>query len=425
MAATLNALIGQYAGSSWDAAFPQPPGESPNLDLIHIRGIGNQVLAVVNHAGAVSGGSTSALVLTSVSVASLVLTSVSVASLVLTSVSVASLVLTSVVGATGVYHGTITGGAANAFVGKTVIIAGFATGGNNGSFVVTASDATTITVAPTTQVDETHAGTAGIVGTTLVTYNGTITGGDTSAFAGKSAIIAGFATSANNGTFTLTDSSATTLVTTLTAQVNETHAGTAGIVGTTLVTYNGTITGGGTNNFAGKNALIAGFSTSANNGTYAVVSNTTTTIVAVLTAQVNETHAGTAGIVGTTLVTYNGTITGGGSSALAGSTAVFAGFTNSTNNTTQVITSSTASTIVVPLIAQVNETHAGTAGITLSFVAGGTRIGTYKTFLDNTATIAALFANAFANPSQQDILQIVSPAGENVVNYIDYQGVSH
>ena len=348
MAATLNAMLGQYAGSSWDAAFPQPPGESPNLDLIHIRGIGNQVLAVVNHAGAVSGGSTS----------SLVLTSVSVASLVLTSVAVSSLVLTSVVGATGVYHGTITGGAANAFAGKTVIIAGFATGGNNGTFVVTASDATTITVAPTTQADETHAGTAGIVGVTAVTYNGTITGGGTSAFAGKNAIIAGFTGSTNNGTFTLTDSSATTLVTTLTAQVN-------------------------------------------------------------------ETHAGTAGIVGTTLVTYNGTITGGGASALAGSTAVFAGFTNSTNNTTQVITSSTASTIVVPLIAQVNETHAGTAAISLSYVFGGTRIGTFKTFLDNTATIAALFANAFTNPSQSDIIQLVSPAGESVVNYIDYLGVGH
>lgn len=351
MAATTYAMLGQFAGTSWDNAFPQPPGESPNLDLIHIRGVGDQMLAVVNHAGAVSGGSTSALVLTSVSVASLVLTSVSVASLTLTGVTVT--------GGNTVYAGTITGGAANAFVGKTVIIAGFVTNPtNNGSFVVTASDATTITVATGAQVTETHAATAGIVGVTLVTYNGTITGGGTSAFAGKNAIIAGFTTSANNGTFTLTDSTATTLVTTLTAQVN-------------------------------------------------------------------ETHAGTAGIVGVTLVTYNGTILGGGSSALAGSTATFAGFTNSTNNTTQVITSSTTTTIVVPLIAQVNETHAGTAAISLSFVSGGTRIGSFKTFLDNTATIAALFANVFANPAQQDIVQIVSPAGENVVNYIDYQGVSH
>jgi hypothetical protein len=271
MTATLNAMLGQYAGSSWDAAFPQPPGESPNLDLIHIRGIGNQVLAVVNHAGVVSGGSTSALVLTSV--------------------SVASLVLTSVVGATGVYHGTITGGAANAFVGKTAVIAGFVTGGNNGSFVVTASDATTITVAPTTQAD--------------------------------------------------------------------------------------------------------------------------------------ETHAGTAGIVGVTLVTYNGTITGGGASALAGSTAVITGFSTSTNNVTAPIASSTASTLVTKLVAQVNETHAGAAAIGLLYMVGGTRIGTFKTFLDNTATVAALFANAFANPALSDIIQCVSPNGESVVSYVDYLGVSH
>lgn len=349
MAATSYAVLGQYAGSSWDAAFPQTPQTaSLNQDLIHIRNEGNQVLAVVNHAGAVSGGS----------ISSLVLTSVSVASLVLTAVSVATLTLTSVVGSTGVYTGTITGGGSNAFAGKSVIIAGFSTGGNNGTFVVTGSSTTTITVTPTTQADETHAGTAGIVGVTLVTYTGTITGGGTSAFAGKSALIAGFTTSANNGTFLLTDSSTTTLVTTLTAQVA-------------------------------------------------------------------ETHAGTAGIIGTTLVTYNGTITGGGASALAGSTAVIAGFTTSANNLTAVITSSTATTLVFPLVAQVNETHAGTAAISLKYVTSGSRIGTFFTRLSSTATVAQLFADAFSNPSQQDIIQLVSPTGESVVNYIDYLGVGH
>src|SRR5712664_1081244 len=104
MAATGTSLIGQFAGSSWDAAFPQSPQTGTlDQDLIHIRGIGNNMSAVVNHAGVVSGGSTSALVLTSVAVASLTLTSV----------AVASLTLTSVVGSTGVYTGTITGGAAN------------------------------------------------------------------------------------------------------------------------------------------------------------------------------------------------------------------------------------------------------------------------------------------------------------------------
>ena len=352
MAATTYAMLGQFAGTSWDNAFPQTPQNgTQDLDLIHIRGVGDQMLAVVNHAGAVSGGSTSALVLASVAVGTLALTSVAVASFAVTSVAV--------VGGAATYNGTFTGGDANAFVGKSVVVLGFvATAGNNGTFVITGSTATTIVVATTTQANETQAATASVTGVSLVTYNGTITGGGTSAFAGKSVLVAGFTNSANNGTFT-------------------------------------------------------------------IVSSTGALFTTLLTAQVAETHVATAQVAGVSQTTYNGTITGGGSNALAGSTVTVTGFSNSGNNVTTVILSSTGSTIVVLTTTQVNETHVGSAAISLSYTKGGTRIGTFKTFLDNTATIAAIFANAFANPALQDIVQIVSPAGEGVVNYLDYQGVSH
>ena len=53
----------------------------------------------------------------------------------------------------------------------------------------------------------------------------------------------------------------------------------------------------------------------------------------------------------------------------------------------------------------------------------GTRCGVFATTLAS-GTTAALFANAFTNPYNSDILQVVSPGG-NVPKYIDYLGVSH
>lgn len=63
---------------------------------------------------------------------------------------------------TTTYTGTITGGASNALVGRNVTIAGFTNSTNNGSFTVTASTATTLTVTNNFGVAETHAGTAAI-----------------------------------------------------------------------------------------------------------------------------------------------------------------------------------------------------------------------------------------------------------------------
>ena len=55
---------------------------------------------------------------------------------------------------------------------------------------------------------------------------------------------------------------------------------------------------------------------------------------------------------------------------------------------------------------------------------GNTRVGQFRTNLAS-GTTAALFADAFTNPQKQDILQVVSPTGGLVENYIDYAGVSH
>lgn len=77
-------------------------------------------------------------------------------------ISQAQLTLTqvSVSGGTVTVTGTITGGAANAYNGKSIIIQGFVNSGNNGTFICNGSSATTLTFVTTTQVNETHAGQA-------------------------------------------------------------------------------------------------------------------------------------------------------------------------------------------------------------------------------------------------------------------------
>lgn len=61
-----------------------------------------------------------------------------------------------------------------------------------------------------------------------------------------------------------------------------------------VTTYNGTITGGGANAFAGFTFLFAGFSNQGNNGNFKIVSSTTTTLVVATTTQISETRAATA-----------------------------------------------------------------------------------------------------------------------------------
>lgn len=136
MANTPTAMYSQNStqtGTTLAGAFPQIPGAgvgSQNLDLLQIVSKkGNSPLCSVDYLGVVRQGFT------------------------LTGVTVT--------GSSTVYAGTITGGAANAFAGKKVFVKGFvASPGNNGEFIITASDNSSITVTTSSQVNETHAATA-------------------------------------------------------------------------------------------------------------------------------------------------------------------------------------------------------------------------------------------------------------------------
>jgi hypothetical protein len=77
-----------------------------------------------------------------------------------------------IVSTTVTYTGTITGGGSNAFVGGLVNISGFTNAGNNGTFAITASTATTLVVTNASGVNETHAGTAVLDNATQVVLQG-------------------------------------------------------------------------------------------------------------------------------------------------------------------------------------------------------------------------------------------------------------
>lgn len=75
----------------------------------------------------------------------------------------AALVLTAVAassGGTAVYTGTLTGGAANAFVGNSFVVTGFVNAVNNGTFICSASTALVMTLSNPNAIAETHGGTA-------------------------------------------------------------------------------------------------------------------------------------------------------------------------------------------------------------------------------------------------------------------------
>lgn len=63
--------------------------------------------------------------------------------------------ITSVAAGTGVYSGTITGGASNAYQGYYFVASGFAQSANNGTFACTASSAISITLANASSVSDT------------------------------------------------------------------------------------------------------------------------------------------------------------------------------------------------------------------------------------------------------------------------------
>lgn len=189
-------------------------------------------------------------------------------------------------------------------------------------------------------------------------------------------------------------------------------------------TYTGTFTGA-TSAWVGKTAVIAGMGNSGNNGSFVITSaNTTTLVVTNAAPGANETHAGTVSVTGVSVVTYSGTITGG-SSAYVGRNVTVTGFTTSGNNVVaQPITSANGTTFTIAFTGtQAAETHAASATMT-SGATKGTRVGRFQTFLAAGSTLAQLFANAFSNPSNQDILQVMNQGG-NISYYLDYQGVAH
>lgn len=128
--------------------------------------------------------------------------------------------------------------------------------------------------------------------------------------------------------------------------------------GTTV--YTGTITGGGSNAFAGVLFSVAGFDTAANNGSFECTASSTTTLTLANAAGVADTHAATASSTTTTAV-YTGTVTGGGSSAFEGFTFVVAGFDTAANNGTFQCSASTTTTLTLLNPNAVADTHAATA----------------------------------------------------------------
>lgn len=68
----------------------------------------------------------------------------------------------SVAAGTGVYTVTLTGGANNGLTGQVVVMAAFGTAANNGTFVITASNATTITTTNTNSANSGAMGTCTI-----------------------------------------------------------------------------------------------------------------------------------------------------------------------------------------------------------------------------------------------------------------------
>lgn len=173
--------------------------------------------------------------------------------------------------------------------------------------------------------------------------------------------------------------------------------------------------------------MIAGFAagSGANNGTYTIISSTALQIVALAVAgSLNETHSGTAQIAGVSQTTYTGMITGGDSNAFVGRNVSISGFSTSGNNVSNAtVLASSGSTLVVITTTQANQTHSGAAVFTTPVGTLGTRIGVFNTNLPKSATIAQLFADAFTNPQQEDIIQVVNEGG-NVSYYLNYLGVA-
>ncbi len=220
-------------------------------------------------------------------------------------------------------------------------------------------------VAPTTVTFNLTAAANHAGGNTV--YTGTITGGAGNAYVGDKVVVAGFTNGNDNGTFTCTASTATSITVNNANGVFQNHAATATV--TTGAVYNGTITGGTGNAFAGDTVIVTGFTNAANNGSFIATASTATTLTVNNKASIAETDPGTATVAtgGGGNTVYLGTITGGAGNGFAGDSFTIAGFTNAGNNGTFTCNASTATTLTCPNVAGVTETNAGTATTSNTF----------------------------------------------------------
>jgi hypothetical protein len=124
-------------------------------------------------------------------------------------------------------------------------------------------------------------------------YSGTFSDGGSNALVGQVFTIAGFvAHTVNNGTFICTASTTSALTLANAAGVAETQAATATSQSTI---YAGTITGGGSNAFAGQTFVIAGFVThTSNNGSFLCTASSGSQLILTNNAGVTESHPATA-----------------------------------------------------------------------------------------------------------------------------------
>lgn len=187
-----------------------------------------------------------------------------------------------------------------------------------------------------------------------------------------------------------------------------------------------TLTGvftGASSAWVGLKITILGATTPANNGTYVILTANTTTITVTNASGVSEAETATGSVYSVSTATYHGTFSNVPST---GTALTVTGFTNATNNVTaDAISSATGSTIVVPFAGQVAETASATAGVTVSGTNGFRVIQAATDFqLTDNPTVAQLFANAFVNHEQSDILQVIN-AGGNIHYYLDYTGTAH
>ena len=184
-----------------------------------------------------------------------------------------------------VYQGT-TNAATNALVGHQVNVTGFSLGTSNGDFYVIANTSSSITLSNAVAVSDSSGG-SGQDQTETAVYTGVFTGGGSNALAGKTFVIANFLTNpSNNGTFICTASSATTITVDNANAIAETAAFSLTSVANAsdgVAVYTGTVvaTEGA---LAGLTFTVAGFGTTANNGSFAATANNGSTTITLANA---------------------------------------------------------------------------------------------------------------------------------------------